>query len=83
MESAALTEYLLRPENGAAIKRTVYLTDLLEIDLGQRDELVDAFTSGYSKLDPTRGDEGHHVSEYRLLVNVPEDEITSVVGSES
>ena len=83
LESAALAEYLLRLGNGAAIKRIVYLADLLEIDLGQRDELVDTFTSGYSKLDPTRGDEGHHVSEYRLLVNVPEDEITSVVGSES
>jgi len=83
LESAALAEYLLRLGNGAAIKRIVYLADLLEIDLGQRDELVDAFTSGYSKLDPTRGDEGHHVSEYRLLVNVPEDEITSVVGGGS
>jgi len=83
LESAALTEYLLRLGNGAAIKRIVYLADLLEIDLGQRDELIDAFTSGYSKLDPTRGDEGHHVSEYRLLVNVPEDEITSVVSGGS
>jgi len=83
LESTALTEYLLRLGNGAAIKRIVYLADLLEIDLGQRDELIDAFTSGYSKLDPTRGDEGHHVSEYRLLVNVPEDEITSVVSGVS
>ena len=83
LESAALAEYLLRLGNGAAIKRIVYIADLLEIDLGQRDELVDAFTSGYSKLDPTRGDEGHHVSEYRLLVNVPEDEITGVVGGGS
>jgi predicted transcriptional regulator of viral defense system len=31
-------------------------------------------------LDPTRGDEGRHISEYRLLVNVPEAEITRVVG---
>jgi predicted transcriptional regulator of viral defense system len=83
VESAALTEYLLRLGNGAAIKRIVYLADLLEIDLGQRDELVDAFTSGYSKLDPTRGDEGRHTSEYRLLVNVPEEEITRVVGGGS
>jgi len=83
VESQALTQYLLRVGNGAAIKRTVYLTDLLEIDLGQRDELVDAFTSGYSKLDPTRGDEGRHMSEYRLLVNVPEEEITRVVGGGS
>jgi predicted transcriptional regulator of viral defense system len=61
----------------------VYLTDILEMDLGRRDKLVDAFTSGYSKLDPTRGDEGHHTSEYRLLVNVPEEEIIRVVGGGS
>ena len=46
-------------------------------------KLVDAFTAGYSKLDPTRGDEGRYVSEYRLLVNVPEDEITTMVGGRS
>ena len=83
LEQATLTEYLLRLGNGAAIKRIVYLADLLGIELEQRDELVAAFTSGYSKLDPTRGDEGRHVSEYRLLVNVPEDEITTVVGGRS
>lgn len=77
-----LTEYLLRLGNGAAIKRIVYLADLLDVELAQRDELVAAFTSGYSKLDPTRGDEGRHVSEYRLLVNVSEDEITTIVGGE-
>ena len=80
LDQAALTEYLLRLGNGAAIKRIVYLADLLDIELANRDELVAAFTSGYSKLDPTRGDEGRHMSEYRLLVNVPEDEITTVVG---
>lgn len=83
LEQATLTEHLLRLGNGAAIKRIVYLADLLEIELEQRDELVAAFTSGYSKLDPTRGDEGRYVSEYRLLMNVPEDEITTVVSGRS
>jgi predicted transcriptional regulator of viral defense system len=83
LDQATLTEYLLRLGNGAAIKRIVYLADLLDVELAQRDELVAAFTSGYSKLDPTRGDEGRHVSEYRLLVNVSEDEITTIVGGES
>ncbi len=82
LDQATLTEYLLRLGNGAAIKRIVYLADLLDVELAQRDELVAAFTSGYSKLDPTRGDEGRHVSEYRLLVNVSEDEITTIVGGE-
>jgi predicted transcriptional regulator of viral defense system len=83
LDQATLTEYLLRLGNGAAIKRIVYLADLLDVELANRNELVAAFTSGYSKLDPTRGDEGRYVSEYRLLVNVSEDEITTIVGDES
>jgi predicted transcriptional regulator of viral defense system len=80
LDDTTLAEYLLQLGNGAAIKRIVYLTDLLDVDLAQREELVDAFTSGYSKLDPTRSDDGHHASEYRLLLNVPEDEIKNTVG---
>lgn len=80
LDDETLAEYLLQLGNGAAIKRIVYLADMLDIDLERREELVDAFTTGYSKLDPTRGDEGRHVSEYRLLLNVPEDEIETVVG---
>ena len=83
LEQATLTEQLLRLGNGAAIKRIVYLSDFLEIELEQRDELIAAFTTGYSKLDPTRGDEGRYVNEYRLLVNVSEEEITTMVGGGS
>jgi len=75
-----LAECLLCLGNGAAIKRIVYVAELFELDLTRRTELVDAFTSGYSKLDPTRGDDGHYASEYRLLMNVPEEEIRNVVG---
>jgi len=83
LDQETLAEYLLRLGNGAAIKRIVYLADLLDVELAQRDELMNAFTSGYSKLDPTRGDDGCHASEYRLLLNVPEDEITTVVGGQA
>jgi predicted transcriptional regulator of viral defense system len=82
-DQETLTEYLLRLGNGAAIKRIVYLADLLDVDLAQREDIVDAFTSGYSKLDPTRGDDGRHASEYRLLLNVPEDEIKNAIGGVS
>lgn len=75
LDDETLTKYLLRVGNGAAIKRIVYLADVLDIALAGRDELVGAFTSGYSKLDPTRGDDGHYASEYRLLLNVPEEDI--------
>ncbi|MFB6282963.1 MAG: type IV toxin-antitoxin system AbiEi family antitoxin [Halobacteria archaeon] len=74
-----LTEYLLQLGNGAAIKRIVYLADLLNIKLAHREELVNAFTTGYSKLDPTRSKNGQHVSKYRLLLNVPKDEILDIV----
>jgi predicted transcriptional regulator of viral defense system len=83
LDQETLAEYLLWLGNGAAIKRIVYLADLLDVDLAQREELVDAFTAGYSKLDPTRGDDGRHVSEYRLVLNVPGDEIKTVVGEQT
>ena len=83
LDAETLTEYLLRLGNGAAIKRIVYLADLLDVEPTQRDKLADAFTLGYSKLDPTRGDEGQHASEYRLQLNVPEDEIKTVAGGQA
>lgn len=70
-----LVDYLLKIGNGAAIKRIVYLADRLDIDLPRREQLEDAFTSGYSKLDPTRSDEGTYTSEYRLLLNVDDDDL--------
>lgn len=79
LNEETLTEHLLRLGNGAAIKRIVYIADLLDVKLAQREKLVDAFTSGYSKLDPTRGDKGQYASEYRLLLNVQGAEIKAVV----
>lgn len=80
LDNELLVDQLLQIENGAAIKRVVYLTDLLDIELKGRDTLVEAFTTGYSKLDPTQGDEGHYSNKYRLLVNVSESTIRTVVG---
>lgn len=75
-----LTEYLLRQGNGAAIKRVVYLADILDIELSRREELEDAFTTGYSKLDPTKPDGGKHDSSYRLQLNIDESELTTAGG---
>lgn len=73
-----LVEHLLRMSNGAAIKRIVYLADINGIALPRRDELKDAFTAGYSKLDPTRKEKGHYTSDYRLILNIPEEELKRV-----
>ncbi len=78
-----LVEYLLRMENGAAIKRIVYLSELLDIELPRRNELKNEFTKGYSKLDPTRSDEGKHTKKYRLLLNISENELMNVIGEQS
>ncbi|MGQ3330798.1 type IV toxin-antitoxin system AbiEi family antitoxin domain-containing protein [Halorubrum sp. FL23] len=63
-------EYLDRLDNGAATKRIVYLADQLGIDITDREDLVESFTSGYSLLDPTRPETGATDSMYRLRVNV-------------
>lgn len=78
-----LVKYLLRIENGAAIKRIVYLSDLLNITLPRRNELENGFTEGYSKLDPTRSDDGKHSRKYRLLLNTSENELMNVAGDHS
>jgi predicted transcriptional regulator of viral defense system len=80
LDAETLVEQLLDLGNGAAIKRIVYLTDVLDIDLVGRDKLVAAFTTGYSKLDPTQDDEGTHSSEYRLILNVTENTIRQAVS---
>ena len=73
VDYATLVDHLLRMGNGAAVKRIVYLADLHGIELPRRTDLEDAFTTGYSKLDPTHTDDGRHTSDYRLILNIDED----------
>jgi predicted transcriptional regulator of viral defense system len=63
-------DYLKQLDNGAATKRIVYLANQFSIDLPDREDLVAAFTSGYSLLDPTRPEAKSTDSTYRLRVNV-------------
>lgn len=80
LDAQTLVDQLLQLGNGAAIKRIVYLADVLDIELKGRETLVEAFTTGYSKLDPTQGDEGTHSSNYRLVLNVTEETIRNAVS---
>jgi len=75
---ATVVEYLQRLDNGAAIKRIVYLADELGIDLPTRETLLKSFTSGYSLLDPTRSEQGRYDSEYRLRINVDRERFGSM-----
>lgn len=81
LDAWRLADYLLTMDNGAAIKRITYLADLYDIELDNRDALEAAFTSGYSKLDPTRDRTGTYSRTYRLALNVSVDELQSIGGS--
>jgi predicted transcriptional regulator of viral defense system len=78
LDKSKLSEFLVRQGNGAAVKRVVYLADIYGIELPGREELEAEFTKGYSKLDPTRTEDGKHSQEYRLKLNVSKDELKSV-----
>lgn len=75
-----LIDFLVDQGNGAAIKRIVYLSDVLDIRLPDRRWLEDQFTSGYVKLDPSVDREGRHDSDYNLQINISRDELLREVG---
>ena len=70
-----VVEYLRRVGNGAATKRIVYLADQLGIDLPERCDLVENFTTGYPLLDPTREAKGTRDSKYQLRLNVAPESV--------
>lgn len=78
LDKSKLFEFLLRQGNGAAVKRVVYLADLYGIELSRREELEGEFTKGYSKLDPTRTEDGKHSQKYRLKLNISKNELKKV-----
>jgi len=64
-----------RIENGAALKRLVYLMDYYDVPIPDRETVEEQFTSGTSPLDPTRSNEGTHSSKYRLRLNVADEDL--------
>lgn len=74
-DPATLIEYAHRIDNGAALKRLVYLLDHYGIHVPDREAVEAAFTSGTSQLDPTRTATGTYAPDYRLYVNISEEEL--------
>jgi len=72
-----LVEYAVKLDNGAVLKRLLYLLDLLDIELSTtlRKKIKDHFTTGFALLDPTKKDEGTLRRKWRVKVNVPEKKI--------
>lgn len=74
-DPSTLIEHALRMENGAALKRLVYLMDHYGVTVPEREEVTAKFTSGASPLDPTRSEDGSYDAEYRLYINIADEEL--------
>jgi len=63
--------------NKAVIKRLGYLLELLNFEAGNAINMLRSnLSSGYSPLDTLGRREGRHIQRWRLLVNVPQNEIS-------
>lgn len=74
-DPGALIEHARRIGNGAALKRLIYLMDQYRVPVPDREAVEDEFTEGTSPLDPTRSANGTYASDYRLYVNIPDEEL--------
>ena len=75
-----LIEYALKIDVGAVIRRLGYIMELYEI--GEQDDrkiLLDHLTDTYVRLDPVLPAEGKFVRKWRLQLNLPADELLSVM----
>jgi len=70
-----LIEYARRIGNGAALKRLVYLMDHYGVPVPDRESVEAEFTEGSSPLDPTRSAKGDYAPDYRLYVNISDEEL--------
>lgn len=74
-----LLSYGIRMGDSAILKRLGYLTELLRIaDAFFLEEVEKHLKKGYSLLDPSAGHRnGKRISRWRLILNIPPDEILS------
>jgi len=75
-----LIEYALKIDVGAVIRRLGYIMELYEIgSQADRKILLNHLTSTYVRLDPVLPAEGKFIRRWRLQLNLPADELLSVV----
>jgi predicted transcriptional regulator of viral defense system len=77
LDLVKMTHYAVEYGNKAVIKRLGYLLELLNF---QADNAINTLrsnlSSGYSPLDTLGRREGPHIQRWRLLINVPQNEIS-------
>lgn len=72
-----MVRYAVKNGNKAVVKRLGYLLEVLNLEAGNAiDILRSNLSSGYSPLDTLGHREGRHIQRWRLLINVPQNEIS-------
>jgi predicted transcriptional regulator of viral defense system len=73
-----LINYVMRMNNRAILKRLGYLIHKLEINISEDidKELKDNISKGYAVLDTVKGKNGKYSSEWKLLINMSDKELT-------
>ena len=81
LNTKRLVDYALRLESGAVIRRLGFLLETMDLATPTSIDLLRSrLTSTYAPLDTTMPAEGEFQARWRLLVNVPADELR-VVGN--
>ena len=80
MDINRLVEYAKKTGSGAVIRRLGYLLELYKIGTSKNlDSLRLLLTEFYVRLDPHLTDEGRYLRKWRLQLNVPSEELLSVM----
>jgi len=71
-----LTNYALRMQNGALLKRLGYLTERLSLPVGDyADRWREALSTGYALLDPSQPASGTRQRRWRVQINVSDSDL--------
>ena len=75
-----LISYLIQNESQVAIKRYLYLCDLLSVEwTAHHESLIQNIGSGFSLLDTTGPDQGRKNSKFRLKINIDAESIRNSI----
>jgi predicted transcriptional regulator of viral defense system len=76
LDFARMAEYARRNGNRAVVQRLGYLLETLDVGTEEAITLLrDNISNSYTSLDNLAGPEGRYVERWKVLVNVPENEL--------
>jgi predicted transcriptional regulator of viral defense system len=77
LDLVKMARYAVENGNKAVVKRLGYLLELLNFEAGDAINMLRSnLSSGYSPLDTLGRREGRYIQRWRLVINVPQNEIS-------